>query len=164
MELTSEKSNEPKVEPSGRRSFCICLIWSEWRTVGALLAIPLVRFVTYPLRKKRDGHRLVRSGTSAGFCLSHRAHRKDHYVGTSRCLADHLVPDGGIRVAVQRTDSSAYCRPSVRIWAARSAGWTLRTSSSARAIQDRLRPTESALQDHRLAPWIHSNPKWRTAC
>ena len=51
MELTSEKSSEAKVEPSGRRSFLLALFGVSGATVGALLAIPLIRFVTYPLRK-----------------------------------------------------------------------------------------------------------------
>ncbi len=51
MELTSEKSNEAKVEPSGRRSFLLALFGVSGATVGALLAIPIIRFVTYPLRK-----------------------------------------------------------------------------------------------------------------
>jgi menaquinol-cytochrome c reductase iron-sulfur subunit len=51
MELTSEKSSAAKVEPSGRRSFLLALFGVSGATVGALLAIPIIRFVTYPLRK-----------------------------------------------------------------------------------------------------------------
>ena len=51
MELTSEKGNEPKAEPTGRRSFLLALFGVSGATVGALLSIPVIRFVTFPLRK-----------------------------------------------------------------------------------------------------------------
>ncbi len=51
MELTSEKCNEPRAESSGRRSFLLALFGVSGATVSALLAIPIVRFVTFPLRK-----------------------------------------------------------------------------------------------------------------
>ncbi len=51
MELTSRKNEEPDVKSSGRRSFVLALFGLSGAAVGALLAIPLVRFVTYPMRK-----------------------------------------------------------------------------------------------------------------
>jgi menaquinol-cytochrome c reductase iron-sulfur subunit len=51
MEPTSEECKETKVESSGRRSFLLALFGISGATVGAFLAIPVVRFVTFPLRK-----------------------------------------------------------------------------------------------------------------
>lgn len=51
MGVTSEKGNEPKAESFGRRSFLLALFGVSGATVGALLAIPVVRFITFPLRK-----------------------------------------------------------------------------------------------------------------
>jgi hypothetical protein len=82
MELTSEKSSEARVEPSGRRSFLLALFGVSGATVGALLAIPLIRFVTYPLRK---------NATDAGWSDLGP-------VGDFASLT-HYVPDGGLRVA-----------------------------------------------------------------
>lgn len=51
MELTPQTSDGLKVEPSGRRSFLGALFAMSAAAVSTLLAIPLVRFSTYPLRK-----------------------------------------------------------------------------------------------------------------
>jgi menaquinol-cytochrome c reductase iron-sulfur subunit len=51
MELTPQINEGPKVEPSGRRSFLSALFALSAAAVSALLAIPLVRFSTFPLRK-----------------------------------------------------------------------------------------------------------------
>lgn len=51
MELTSPKNENPQVENSGRRSFVLALFALSGAAVGALLAVPLVRFATYPMRK-----------------------------------------------------------------------------------------------------------------
>ncbi|HEV2579004.1 MAG TPA: ubiquinol-cytochrome c reductase iron-sulfur subunit [Acidobacteriaceae bacterium] len=51
MGATSETVNEPKAEPFGRRSFLLALCGISGATVGVLLAIPVLRFVTFPLRK-----------------------------------------------------------------------------------------------------------------
>ena len=51
MELTPQTNDGLKVEPSGRRSFVGALFAMSAAAVSALLAIPLVRFSTYPLRK-----------------------------------------------------------------------------------------------------------------
>ncbi len=51
MELTPRTNEVLTVEPSGRRSFVLALFGLSAAGVSALLALPLVRFVTYPLRK-----------------------------------------------------------------------------------------------------------------
>jgi menaquinol-cytochrome c reductase iron-sulfur subunit len=51
MELTPQTNGGLKVEPTGRRSFLLALFGLSGATVSTLLAVPLVRFVTYPLRK-----------------------------------------------------------------------------------------------------------------
>lgn len=50
MELTPQTSDGPKVEP-GRRSFLGAMFAISAAAVSTLLAIPLVRFSTFPLRK-----------------------------------------------------------------------------------------------------------------
>jgi menaquinol-cytochrome c reductase iron-sulfur subunit len=50
MELTPQTDDGLKVEPSGRRSFLGALFAMSATAVSTLLAIPLVRFSTYPLR------------------------------------------------------------------------------------------------------------------
>ena len=51
MELTPQQNNVLRVGTSGRRSFLLALFGLSGAAVSAFLAIPLVRFVTYPLRK-----------------------------------------------------------------------------------------------------------------
>jgi menaquinol-cytochrome c reductase iron-sulfur subunit len=51
MELTPQSSDGLKAEPSGRRSFLGALFAMSAAAVSTLLAIPLVRFSTYPLRR-----------------------------------------------------------------------------------------------------------------
>jgi menaquinol-cytochrome c reductase iron-sulfur subunit len=51
MELTPQTDDGLKVEPSGRRSFLGTLFAMSAAAVSTLLAIPLVRFSTYPLRR-----------------------------------------------------------------------------------------------------------------
>jgi menaquinol-cytochrome c reductase iron-sulfur subunit len=55
MQLTPEKHDVVKVNTAGRRSFVVSLFGLSGAAVSALLAIPLVRFVTYPLRKNAAG-------------------------------------------------------------------------------------------------------------
>ena len=55
MELTPLKKDVVKVDAVGRRSFVVALFGLSGAAVSALLAIPLVRFVTYPLRKNAAG-------------------------------------------------------------------------------------------------------------
>jgi len=52
MEATSQKDEGPKAESSERRSFVLALFGLSGAAVGALLAIPLMRYVTYPMRKR----------------------------------------------------------------------------------------------------------------
>ncbi len=51
MELTSENRNESKVNGAGRRSFLLALFGVSGAAVGAILAVPVLRFIAYPLRK-----------------------------------------------------------------------------------------------------------------
>lgn len=51
MALASSKTEEAAVESPARRSFLSALLAVSGTTVGVLLAIPLIRFATYPLRK-----------------------------------------------------------------------------------------------------------------
>jgi menaquinol-cytochrome c reductase iron-sulfur subunit len=51
MELTPQTDDGLKVEPSGRRSFLGALFAMSAAAVSTLLAIPLVRFSTFPLRR-----------------------------------------------------------------------------------------------------------------
>ena len=51
MELTPQTNDGLTVEPSGRRSFLGALFAMSAAAVSALLAIPLLRFSTYPLRR-----------------------------------------------------------------------------------------------------------------
>lgn len=55
MELTPQSSDGRKAEPSGRRSFLGTLFAMSAAAVSTLLAIPLVRFSTYPLRRTATG-------------------------------------------------------------------------------------------------------------
>ena len=101
MQLTPQKNEVLKVDTSGRRSFVVALFGVSGAVVSALLAFPLVRFVTYPLRKGASASDVVGRRPGAGLCLAYRTHRENHYLGTPRRVADHLIPDGGIRVAIQ---------------------------------------------------------------
>ena len=51
MELTSQKNDELRVKSTGRRSFVLALFGVSGAAVGALLVVPVVRFIAYPLRK-----------------------------------------------------------------------------------------------------------------
>ena len=51
MELTPQKNDGLKVDSLGTAFICGCLFGVSGAVVSALLAVPLVRFVTYPLRK-----------------------------------------------------------------------------------------------------------------
>lgn len=51
MEVTTQPGRGGEVESPGRRSFLGAMLGVSGATVGALLAIPLVRFITYPLHR-----------------------------------------------------------------------------------------------------------------
>lgn len=51
MAIVTNTAAEGKVESPGRRSFLGGLLAVSGATVSVLLAVPLIRFVTYPLRK-----------------------------------------------------------------------------------------------------------------
>ena len=131
--------------------------------MGALLAIPLVRFVTYPLRKGATDTTWSDVGPVQDFASLTAPDRENHYAGTSRCMADHFIPDRGIRVAAKAGQFrilSPICPHlgcSVR-WVDDQSKFVCPCHSGS------FTATESVLQDHRLAPWTHLNPKSRTEC
>lgn len=51
MEAASQKNEGHKVKSPERRSFVLALFGLSGAAVGALLAIPLLRYVTFPMRK-----------------------------------------------------------------------------------------------------------------
>lgn len=51
MMAVTSRATEGKVESPGRRSFLGGLLAVSGATVGVLLVVPFIRFVTYPLRK-----------------------------------------------------------------------------------------------------------------
>jgi menaquinol-cytochrome c reductase iron-sulfur subunit len=55
MELAPQKTDRPGIVSPGRRSFVLALFSLSGAAVGALLAIPLVRFLIYPMRKGDTG-------------------------------------------------------------------------------------------------------------
>ena len=65
MELTPQTSDGLKVEP-GRRSFLGAMFAMSAAAVSTLLAIPLVRFSTFPLRKAAAETWFRRCGTGCG--------------------------------------------------------------------------------------------------
>src|ERR1700730_17512294 len=82
----------------------IGLIWSKWRDCRCFVGDSHHPLCDVSATQERYGRRLVRPGSSRGFCLSHRADGKNHYAGASRRLAEHYVPDGGLCVtAGERT-------------------------------------------------------------
>jgi menaquinol-cytochrome c reductase iron-sulfur subunit len=50
MALATQTDQSHKANPLGRRSFLAAMFAVSGTVVGALLAVPLVRFITYPLR------------------------------------------------------------------------------------------------------------------
>jgi menaquinol-cytochrome c reductase iron-sulfur subunit len=51
MALATQTDQSRKGNPLGRRSFLAAMFAVSGTVVGALLAVPLVRFITYPLRQ-----------------------------------------------------------------------------------------------------------------
>ncbi len=163
MDLRTQQNDGAQNAVSWTAFICGCIVCIEHSGGDCAVGRPSSALRNLSDTQKRNCRCLVRPGAGAGLCFHHCAHRKDDYAGTPRCLAEHFVANGGVRVAGKGLGNSGYCHPSVRIWAVRSAGWMLRTNSCARAIQDRSRRPESALPDHRLAPWTRLNPKLRVA-
>ena len=107
MELTSEKNQAPEVKSPGRRSFVLALFGLSGAAVGAMLAVPLVRFVTYPMRKGGADTTWSNLGPVADFLsLSEpisktiTLERRDAWQTTSSQTAVYVLPpkDGKITV------------------------------------------------------------------
>ncbi len=51
MQLTPQTTDAPEIAPTGRRSFLGAMLALSAAAVSALLALPLIRFSTFPLRQ-----------------------------------------------------------------------------------------------------------------
>ena len=93
MELTSASGNEPETGTIRTTIVFIGVIWSKWRDCRCFTGDSRHPFRDIPVAQELYGPWLVGSGTSGRLYGSHRANSKDHYVGTSRCLAEYYVPN-----------------------------------------------------------------------
>lgn len=107
MELTPQKHDEQKVESSGRRSFVLALFGLSGAAVSALLAIPVVRFITYPLRKSGTDTSWSDLGSVEDFksitapvAKTISLERRDAWQTTSSETAVYVLPakDGQFRI------------------------------------------------------------------
>ncbi|WP_263368891.1 QcrA and Rieske domain-containing protein [Edaphobacter bradus] len=107
MELIPQTNNGPKVESSGRRSFLGALLGLSTAAVSALLAVPLVRFVTYPLRKAASdtvwsdlGPVQEFASITAPIAKTITLERRDAWQSTSSQKAVYVLPpkDGQFRI------------------------------------------------------------------
>src|ERR1700722_15964392 len=99
MELTPQTNDGLKVEPSGRRSFVGALFAMSAAAVSTLLAIPLVRFSTYPLRKAATETDWSDVGPGGGVASPPRQtaktitmERRDAWQTTSSQTAVYVLP------------------------------------------------------------------------
>jgi quinol---cytochrome c reductase iron-sulfur subunit, bacillus type len=102
MELKSQKHEDPEVKSAGRRSFVLALFGLSGAAVGALLAVPLVRFVTYPMRKgamettwSNLGPVEDFSSLSAPTSKTITLERRDAWQSTSSQTAVYVLPPKG---------------------------------------------------------------------
>src|ERR1700733_6416415 len=107
MELTPQKNDTLKIETSGRRSFVVALFGLSGAAVSALLAFPLVRFVTYPLRKSATATTWSDVGPvqdfaslTAPIAKTITLERRDAWQTTSSETAVYVLPskDGQFRI------------------------------------------------------------------
>ena len=107
MELKTQKNNELKVGSSGRRSFLGALLGLSTAAVTALLAYPLVRFVTYPMRKSATATTWSEVGAVQDFASltapvakTITLERRDAWQTTSSQTAVYVLPakDGQFRI------------------------------------------------------------------
>jgi menaquinol-cytochrome c reductase iron-sulfur subunit len=107
MEPTPQTNDVPRVEPWGRRSFVLALFGLSAAAVSALLAIPLVRFVTYPLRKSATETGWSEVGPVQDFASlttptakTITLERRDAWQTTSSQTAVYVLPskDGQFRI------------------------------------------------------------------
>jgi len=131
MELTSQKNDGSKFDNLRAAFILTCLIRIERSAVCALLAAPLVRFPDVSDAQKRYGHYLVRPGACARLRPITVPIAKT--ITLERRVHGRPLPSqaGGIRVAIQ-----GWAIPHIIAYlsasgVARSAGWTIKTNSSA---------------------------------
>jgi menaquinol-cytochrome c reductase iron-sulfur subunit len=107
MQLTPQKNAESKLESSGRRSFLGALLGLSTAVVSALLAYPLVRFVTYPMRKSGTDASWSELGSTQDFASitvptakTITLERRDGWQTTSSQTAVYVLPpkDGQFRI------------------------------------------------------------------
>ncbi len=107
MELIPQTNNGPEVESTGRRSFLGALLGLSAAAVSALLAVPLVRFVTYPLRKSATDTAWSDLGPVQDFASlttpiakTITLERRDAWQSTSTQTAVYVLPrkDGQFRI------------------------------------------------------------------
>ncbi|HXB62654.1 MAG TPA: ubiquinol-cytochrome c reductase iron-sulfur subunit [Acidobacteriaceae bacterium] len=105
MELNNQINVTPKAPE--RRSFVLALFAISGATVGALLAIPLIRFVTYPLRKSATDESWSDVGPIGDFTTltapvakTITLERRDAWQTTSSQTAVYVLPskDGQLRI------------------------------------------------------------------
>jgi menaquinol-cytochrome c reductase iron-sulfur subunit len=93
--------------PTGRRSFLMAMFAVSGTVVGALLAVPLFRFATYPLRKSESDTAWSDVGPVADFASlttpvakTITLERRDAWQTTSSQTAVYVLPvkDGALRI------------------------------------------------------------------
>jgi menaquinol-cytochrome c reductase iron-sulfur subunit len=99
METLTQAGKEAKVEPAGRRSFLLAMFAVSGTVVGALLAIPLFRFATFPLRKNNSETTWSDVGPAADFtsltapvAKTITLERRDAWQTTSSQTAVYVLP------------------------------------------------------------------------
>jgi menaquinol-cytochrome c reductase iron-sulfur subunit len=107
MELTPHKIDEPKVKAPGRRSFVLALFGVSGAAVGALLAIPVIRFITFPMRRSATDTSWSDLGAiqdfasiTAPIAKTISLERRDAWQTTSSETAVYVLPskDGQFRI------------------------------------------------------------------
>ena len=107
MPPVTESTEETKAPPPTRRSFLTSIFAISAAVVGALLAAPLFRFVTFPLRKTADETAWSDVGPAAEFSLitapvakTITLERRDAWQTTSSQTAVYVLPakDGALRI------------------------------------------------------------------
>jgi menaquinol-cytochrome c reductase iron-sulfur subunit len=99
MELTPQTNQGTKVEAKGRRSFLLALFGLSGAGVSALLVVPLVRFVTYPLRRRAAANTWSEVGPVQDFASITAPvakiitlERRDAWQSTSSQTAVYVLP------------------------------------------------------------------------
>ena len=161
MELTSASGNEPTLEPLGRRSFLLALFGVSGAIVGALLAIPVIRFVTFPLRKNSTDPGWSDLGPVGDFTAltvptakTITLERRDAWQSTTSQTAVYILPpaNGQFRIL------SPICP---------HLGCSIRWVDAENKLicpchSGSFTPSATVLQARLLAPWTHLNPRLRT--